>query len=95
MYRWLSLNQVLKYENEMIKENVSNVARSHDGFLGEYKKYKTTNIMKKAKVPYENIYWETKRNAFIARTLPAYEKNPTYRRWLSLVAWAYMPTILH
>ena len=95
MYRWVSLNQLLKYENDIIKENVSKTARSTGGFLYEYKKYKTSSIMKSAKVPNENILWEQKRNAFIARTLPAYQANPTYRRWLSLIAWAYYADKLH
>ena len=91
MYRWLSLSSVLKYENEMIKEKVSEVARGKDGFMTEYKKYKTANIMRQAKVPYQNQYWEQKRNAYLARSIPQYLANPTYRRKLSLIAWAYMP----
>lgn len=92
---WLSLKSLLKYEPYIIKANVSRTARSKGGFLYEYKIYKTSDIMKKAKVPDENQYWETKRNAFIARTLAAYKENPTYRRWLSLIAWAYLPKKLH
>ena len=91
MYRWLSLNRVLKYEKEMIDEKVSEVARAKNGFLYEYKNYKTANIMRNAKVPYQNQYWETKRNAYLARSIPQYLANPTYRRKLSLIAWAYYP----
>lgn len=95
MYNWLSLSEVLKYENEIKKYNVSIVAREKNGFLGEYKKYKNANIMKKQIVPGEKITWEQKRNAFLARSVPQYKKNPTYRRFLSLVAWSYMPPKLH
>ena len=82
MFRWLSLNQLLKYEKYIIKANVSKIARSKDGFLS-------------AKVPNENIFWEQKRNAFIERVLPSYQANPTYRRWLSLIAWGYKADKLH
>jgi hypothetical protein len=95
MYKWLSLKSVLKYEDEMIKEKVSEIARGKNGFLTEYKNYKTANAMSNAKIPGKLILWGKKRNLFIARTLPAYQKNPTYRRWLSLIAWAYMPEKLH
>ena len=91
MFRWLSLNQLLKYEKYIIKANVSKIARSKDGFLYEYK----SSIMRSAKVPNENIFWEQKRNAFIERVLPSYQANPTYRRWLSLIAWGYKADKLH
>jgi hypothetical protein len=51
--------------------------------------------MKNKKVPNENIDWETKRNAFLARSIPQYKSNPTYRRWLSIIAWAYNQPKLH
>ena len=95
MYNWLSLSEVLKYENEIKLNNVSVVARSEDGFLGEYKKYKNATAMKKQIVPNEKQTWEQKRNAFLARSVPPYKKNPTYRRWLSLIAWAYKQPKLH
>jgi hypothetical protein len=91
MYRWLSLSRVLKYENEMIKEKVSEVARGKNGFLSQYKIYKTADAMRNAPVPYQNQYWEQKRNAYLARSIPQYLSNPTYRRKLSLIAWAYYP----
>jgi hypothetical protein len=47
--------------------------------------------MESAMVPGESITWARKRDLFIRRTLAAYTKNPTYRRALALMAWAYMP----
>lgn len=35
--------------------------------------------------------WESKRRGFVARHMAQYRTNPTYRRWLALVMWAYMP----
>jgi hypothetical protein len=37
--------------------------------------------------------WAQRRDAFIARALPVYNANPTHRRALSLIAWAYMPPL--
>ena len=95
MYNWSPLSNVLKYEDEIIKNNVSVVARSKDGFLYNYKKYKTANNMKNKIVPNEKQTWEQKRNAFLARSVPQYKNNPTYRRWLSIIAWAYNQPKLH
>ena len=75
----MSLKDVLKYESEMEKENVSRVARGKGGFLTAYKDGKL------------NDEWKKKRNGFIARHLAQYIKNPTYRRRLALNAWAYNP----
>jgi hypothetical protein len=61
--------------------NVSEKARSHGQFLSQYKKHGTS-------LPQ---YWLEKREAFIARTLPEYNRNKTIRRRLSLIAWAYDP----
>ncbi len=90
-YPWMRLSSVLKFLPEIEKEKVSEVARSEDGFLTQYKKYKYASVMKRQLVPGKNINWEQKRNAFISRTLPAYKLNPTRRRYLSLIAWSYNP----
>lgn len=72
--------------NEIEKYNVSKVARSKDGFLRSYEFYGN-------RLP---DYWINKRNAFISRVLPQFKagfakKENQYRRYLSLLAWAYMP----
>jgi uncharacterized membrane protein YkvA (DUF1232 family) len=65
----------------MEKLGVSTIARSNKGFLTYYKDNHKLNE-----------FWEKKRNSFIVRTLAAYNIKPTYRRWLSLLAWAYYVT---
>ena len=90
-YKWMSLQEVLKYLPQIKKENVSVKARSKDGFLTHYKKFKYANIMYDKLVPDSNMNWSTKRKLFIQRTLPAYKSNPTIRRKLALIAWAYYP----
>ena len=79
VFPMMDLKDVLKFVPLMEKEGVSKIARSPKGFLTAYKNGKL------------NEEWMKKRNAFLARTLPAYNKNPTYRRFLSIICWAYMP----
>ncbi len=38
-----------------------------------------------------DCFWIQKRNGFLARTLPAYRNNPTWRRYISLIIWAFNP----
>jgi hypothetical protein len=82
-YAWLPLHEILKYEPEMKRLKVSEVARSPRGFLTAYKRVSGALGM--------SWGWHKKRAAFIARHLVQYKKNPTYRRWLALVCWAYRP----
>ena len=82
-YDWLTLSEVRKYEPEMVRLRVSVVARSPRGFLTAYKRV--------GRAVYMSEDWRSKRSAFLARHLAQYKKNPTYRRWLALVAWAYRP----
>lgn len=74
--------------DELKKFDVSRIARGEtkkEGFLEVYKRY-GINLPD---------FWINKRNSFIARTLPAYKANPTYRRYLSLLAWGFKPEIKH
>ena len=79
MYRFAPLKFIQDHLNQIIEERVSLQARSPNQFLDQYKRYGKN-------LP---IYWVNKRNAFIARVLPTYLINTTFRRWLSLVCWAY------
>ena len=88
-YPWLRLNTVLKFLGEIEKENVSKVARSERGFLTHYRKYGYAEKMKQMIVPGKNRTWEEQRKLFIDRVLPAYQAHPTYRRYLSLIAWGF------
>ncbi len=88
-YRVLSLNQILKYEDEMKRLKVSEVARQPSGFLGQMKKHGSFDNFKDKKVPDGNITWKEKRQNFISRHLAQYKKNPTERRAYSMLAWGY------
>ncbi len=81
----MPLSETAKYENEAEKLRVSIKSRT-DGFYNWFK-----NNDGKLNIP----IWIQKRNGYIARTLPLYKKNPTYRRWLSLVFWNYYTKPIH
>lgn len=84
-YRYLTLKEIAKYEPDMERLGVSIVARAQRGFLTYYKKI-GGNPSKASE------FWRKKREGFIARHLVQYSHNPTYRRFLALIAWAYKPS---
>lgn len=84
-YPWMSLSSVLRYVPEMERYKVSEVARSQRGFLTQYKKARGNWRQL-------NEYWQRRRMNFVKRHLAQYNPNPTYRHYLALIAWAYMPS---
>ena len=66
----------------MNRLKVSEVARGPNGILTYYLKHNELNE-----------HFIKKRNAFLARTLVSFYKNPTYRRFLSIIAWLYFPPL--
>jgi hypothetical protein len=83
----LSLKTIKKYEPEMKRLKVSEVARSPRGFLTAYKKAGSPDKL--------SPKWKQTREAFIARHNSQYKRNPHYRQYLSLIAWGYKPTKRH
>ncbi len=83
-YQYMTLAQISKYEPEMQALDVSEVARSPRGFLPQFKRANgnPSNLSE---------FWRKKRNGFIARHLVQYRANPTHRRKLALIAWAFNP----
>jgi hypothetical protein len=81
-YRYLSVKQISKYEPEMKRLKVSEVARSKRGFLTAYKKAGTKNNL--------SDDWRNRRDGFIKRHMAQY-KPKQKRRELALIAWAYKP----
>lgn len=79
----LSLATIARYEPEMKRLGVSKVARGPAGFLTAYKRVGDESRL--------SDYWKKKRRSFIARHMAQYKKNPTHRRRLALIAWAYDP----
>jgi len=79
MYKFVPYDEVMKYMPLIIANKVSEVARSKGQFLDQYKKYGSN-------LPQE---WLVKRENFIKRHSVQYKKNPTLRRQLALLSWAY------
>lgn len=72
--------------------NVSQRARKADGFYTVYIKNKgNLDVLSKLKYPGKKHSYLDERNQFIARHLVQYKKNPTDRRRLALIAWAFLP----
>lgn len=93
-YPWLSYKQAHSYEREAERLQVSVVARARKGFMREYELTGSCDAMKKRPLPAGvsgGKTWGQKRAAFIARHLPQYRQNPTKRRYLALIMWAYKP----
>lgn len=93
MRPYLSLATIDRYEADMARRGVSDVARSRRGFLTAYRR---------AGGDPDRLseYWQVRRDGFIARHMaqvrergePLFEDGgePT-RRHLALIAWAYSP----
>lgn len=91
-HKWMPLSSCIKYENEAIHQKVSEVARASGGFMHTYKRVKSWEKMRDKLVESNKpMTWGVKRRNFINRHIVQYEQNPTYRRWLALVMWAYWP----
>jgi hypothetical protein len=91
-YPLLSITNVVSWLKLIEKYKVSRKARSENGFLTNYLNEGKALLHQKSDQP--NLYtWEIKRDLFLDRTVPAFNKNPTIRRYLSLIAWAYEPKV--
>ena len=92
-YSWLSLATVKRHEAQAGRLGVSQVARSPRGFVTAYKAAGgRARVMNTTPVPgYPNQTWGQRRANFIGRHLPSYRRNPTERRRLTLMLWAYRP----
>ncbi len=90
-FPWMPVELVESIVPTLIENGVSEVARSPRGFIRAYGHFRTPMRMSIEFVPGERVTWAQKRELFIRRTLAAYKKNPSFRRALSLMAWAFMP----
>lgn len=81
MYPFLEYKIIETYLPLIKQLKVSTKARSKDQFLDVYKKYNTN-------LP---ISWLKKRENFIKRHHIQYIHDPTIRRRLALITWAFDP----
>jgi hypothetical protein len=79
----MDYKETLSYLPEIEAEKVSVIARSKGGWLYELIKRKGDFD----KMPKHLI---EKRRLFLLRTIPAYKKNKTRRRFLSLISWLFL-----
>ena len=94
MFPWMTVEEVEAMLPTIEAAGVSKVARSPRGFVSAYRRIRSPLQMMIAEVPdHEPQTWSQRRDAYIARALPAYNADPTHRRALSLIAWAYMPSL--
>ena len=92
----MSYAAVHAYEAEAQALGVSKVARAPGGFVREYERAGSAAAMARRPLP-RNVSggrtWDQKRNGFLARMLRQYARRRTYRRYLMLIMWAYMPPL--
>jgi hypothetical protein len=94
MFPWMPVEEVEAMLPTIEAAGVSAVARSPRGFIAAYRRIRSPMRMMIAEVPdLPSQTWAQRRDAFIARALPVYNANPTHRRALSLIAWAYLPPL--
>ena len=93
-FPWMSYTAAHAYESEAARLGVSEVARSHKGFMREYQAATTVARMRARPLPSGvtgGKTWGQKRHGFVARHLIKYRERPTYGRYLALIMWAYKP----
>ena len=90
-YPLISHDVVAKWLPTIKSYKVSIKATSEDGFLTNYLKSNPNFINQPSDDP--KYTWKKKRDLFLKRTLAAFKKKETIRRYLSLIAWAYEPEI--
>ena len=94
VYPWMSYEEAHAYETQAAEKKVSEVARSAGGFMRVYEEHPSPEEMETTMYS-ETQSWARRRQNFIKRHLTQYLKNPTLRRWLAMIMWAYKHEPLH
>ena len=89
-YKLMPISEIQPFIPLMEKERVSTRARKPDGFLGFYL---SGGDIQSTPYPGKSHSYLRERSLFIKRVLPAYVSKPSLRRFLSLVAWGFYPTV--
>ena len=90
-WRYVPLRDVHASVGIAQRLGVSEVARSSRGFLSAYERFGRPSYVENAIDPFSGQLWGVRRAAFIARHLPQYDENPTQRRRIALLIWAFDP----
>ena len=79
----LTGEEIELFEEYAQKEGVSKRARSEGQIVDQFKMYGRVDQLPE--------HWQEKRKGFIARHGVSYQNHPTYRRYLALIMWGYLP----
>jgi hypothetical protein len=88
-YRYVPLRDVLSAVGIAERLGVSEVARSTRGFVQAYERFGKAAHVEHSIDPYSGQLWGARRDAFISRHLPQYDAQPTLRRKIALLMWAF------
>lgn len=88
-YPLMSKEQIKKYIPMINKYKVSQKAMT-SGFMKNYLENGPEILTQPS--DQKDLSWGQKRYLFIRRVLLPYNRKPTYRRFLSLIAWGYLPS---
>ncbi len=88
-YRVMTFATAEKFVPFMRALDVSETARSSRGFFAAWKRHGRDVWTRRD--PKFGQLWSDRRDNFVARHLEQHKRNPTLRRFLALVAWAYTP----
>lgn len=78
-FKLIKKSKLIKYLDIAEKYGVSTKARSNGQFVDNFL---NNNL---------NLFWCKKRYSFLSRTYSSFKKKPTFRRYISLIMWAYDP----
>lgn len=87
MYPYATREQVRSFLPMILENGVSSRAMEPDGFTRVYLSGRPLSL----RYPGKQHSYAVERTLFIGRHLPQYRSNPTPRRRLALIAWAYLP----
>jgi hypothetical protein len=90
-YSLMNKADVAKWLPTIQSYKVSIRATSENGFLTNYLKNGSNILNEQSDQP--QYTWKKKRDLFLKRTIAAFKKKETIRRYLSLIAWAHEPEI--
>ena len=90
-FKYLDYKTMENFKDEMEKFKVSVRARKADGFFSVYIENKgDLNKLDKIMYPNKKHSYLVERENYLKRTIAQYNKNPSYRRRLAIIAWAHL-----
>jgi hypothetical protein len=78
-FPFINKDKLIDYIDVADEYDVSEKARSNNQFVDNFINNNIDN------------YWCKKRYSFLSRQYASFKKNPTFRRYISLIMWAYDP----